>query len=242
MNLKRFFLPLLALLCIPVAAKAGLEKTIEDTTQYLIKNWMADEELSTSYPPPQVLAVPEGTTVYGGCGEYMVGDDVGGSSYCPPTHTIFLVPEELKLFNKTFGPSSVAYVIAHEFSHALQQALEIDLENPNHELQADCIAGALIADGSEELNITRENVLLMADAAYAIGSDSHGTGAQRAYSLLSGMGVADSSCEPKQIQKIVNNDINDPLFQSLRSERSASSSTDLRKTPYPKTISESLGL
>ena len=240
--MQKFFLPLLVLLFIPVEAKADLKKTIENTTEYLIRNWIADEKLSNKYPPPQVLSVPEGTTVYGGCGEYIVGDDVGGSSYCPPTHTIFLVPEELKLFDKTFGPSSVAYVIAHEFSHALQQALEIDLENPNHELQADCIAGALIADGSEKLNITRENVLLMADAAYAIGSDTHGTGAQRAYSLLSGMGVVDSSCEAKQIQKIVDNDVNDPLFENLRSERSASSSTDLSKTPYPKTISQSLGI
>ena len=56
------------------------------------------------------------------------------------------------------------------------------------------------------------------------------------------MGVADATCEPEQIQKIVNNDINDPLFKSLRAERSASSSTDLSKTPYPKTIGESLGL
>ena len=155
MNLKRFFFPLLALLCMPLTVKAELEKTINDTTKYLISNWMADEVLSTTYPPPQVLSVPEGTRVYGGCGEYMVGDDVGGSSYCPPTHTIFLVPEELREFNQVFGPSSVAYVIAHEFSHALQQALDIDMKNPNHELQADCIAGSLIADGSDELNITR---------------------------------------------------------------------------------------
>ena len=54
------------------------------------------------------------------------------------------------------------------------------------------------------------------------------------------MGVVDSSCEAKQIQKIVDNDVNDPLFENLRSERSASSSTDLSKTPYPKTISQSL--
>ncbi len=227
---------------MPATAKADLEKAIDVSTQFLMSNWLGDKTLSRKHYPPQVLAIPEGTKVYGGCGKYMVGDDVGGSSYCPATHTIFLVPEELKFFHDTFGPSSVTYVVAHEFSHALQDVLGVNLKSPNHELQADCLAGALIQEGSEELNITRENVILMADAAYVIGSKSHGTGAQRAYSLLSGMGVADGTCKAEQIQKIADNNIDDPLFQALNKERSASSSTDLSLTPYPKSIGEALGL
>ena len=82
----------------------------------------------------------------------------------------------------------------------------------------------------------------MADAAYAIGSESHGTGAQRSYSLLTGMGAVDGTCKSEHIQKIADNNIDDPLFKNLNKKRSASSSTDLSKTPYPKSISESLGL
>ena len=101
---------------MPISAKAELDKIIDESTQYLMSNWLEDKALSRKHYPPQVVSIPEGTKVYGGCGKYMVGDDVGGSSYCPPTHTIFLVPEELKLFNDAFGPSSVTYVIAHEIS------------------------------------------------------------------------------------------------------------------------------
>ena len=73
-------------------------ESIEKTTQYLMKNWRSDETLQKLFPP-QVLSVPKGTTVYGGCGEHMMGDDVGGSYYCPYTHTVILDKSQLKALN-----------------------------------------------------------------------------------------------------------------------------------------------
>ena len=70
---------------------------------------------------------------------------------------------------KYFGNSSIAFVIAHEFAHALQQGLEIEYEKPHSELQADCLAGYFIQKGNEELGVTRESILEMASAAYGIG-------------------------------------------------------------------------
>ena len=216
---------------------AKIDEKIEETTAFLIKAWESSEDLKSN--PPQVIPVSGETTVYGGCGTYITGDEVGGSSYCARTNTIFLVPSQLRAFEEEFGSSAVAYVVAHEFAHALQHAYEVYLPTPNHELQADCIAGVLIEEGSEELGITREDTLAMSKVAYSIGDPTHGTGEQRAYALASGMGVIDGSCEPEQIKLLAEDKIDTSIFSNTRS---ISKSVNLDITPYPKKILDSIGL
>ena len=239
--MRKHFLALIPLLLFPLSTRANMGETIDKTTQYLMQNWRADETLQKLYPP-QVLSVPKGVKVYGGCGEQIKGDDVAGSYYCPYTHTVILDKPQLSAFYDAFGASSVAYIIAHEFSHALQGQLKIRLEEPNHELQADCMAGIFIAVGSEELGITREDTISMAQAAYNIGDKTHGTGAQRAFALMGGMGRVDFHCNPASIEKLANNEIKDPLYKKLTRTRSGTGGINLAPTPYPKTAKGSLGL
>ena len=82
----------------------------------------------------------------------------------------------------------------------------------------------------------------MASAAYAIGSDSHGTGAQRAYALLSGMGRVDSTCSMTSIDKLVKNEIDDPLYKTFSKTRGSGRSVDLEPTPYKKDAAGLLGV
>ena len=186
--------------------------------------------------------MPSGTRIYGGgCKGSNKGVDVAGSHYCPADNTIILDPKQLQTFIKAFGNSSVAYVISHEFAHALQKALEIRLRNPNHELQADCLAGYFLQMGNKELDITRENILEMASAAYAIGGETHGTGAQRAYALLSGMGRVDSTCSIASIDKLVEGKINDPLYKAFTKTRGSGKKMDLNSSPYQKDAAGLLG-
>ena len=143
-----------------VAVEGSMKVIIAKTASYLVRDWVTDPDFK-DYLPPQVLSVPRGTTVFGGCGAYVKGDEVAGSSYCPLTNTIFLEPQQLSFFYENFGPSSVAYVVAHEFGHAIQ-ARYGDLEGGSEvELQADCLAGVLIDIGSKELNITRQDTVQM---------------------------------------------------------------------------------
>ena len=239
--MKKYFLTLLAVFLLPISAKSEINIAIDKTTQYLMSNWKADETLKKLYPP-QVLSVPTGTKVYGGCGEFMKGNHIGGSLYCPYTHTVFLDTSQLQDFYDAFGSSSIAYVIAHEFSHALQREFEINLKDPNHELQADCMAGVFIATGNKELGITRQDVLSMTQVAYSIGGKTHGSGAQRAYSLLGGMGRVDFDCKEASIQKLVDNEIQDPFLQQISRTRSDAGGMNLRPTPYPKKLKRTLGL
>ena len=76
--------------------------------------------------------------------------------------------------------------MAHEFAHAVQHAVSSELDNPAKELQADCIAGIFT---SSMLNISRAEMLSLAQLSLHLGSDDHGTGSQRAYALLTGLGV-----------------------------------------------------
>lgn len=230
-----------ALLSIPATASADVNEAVDLSAQYLISRWNADSSLN-EYRPPQVLPVVAKSKIYGACGSQVRGHQLGGSSYCPATHTVYLVPEELKLFYDSFGPSSVTYVISHEFGHALQMVLGVDLAGPSEELQADCLAGILINEGSKQLGITRDDVISMAQAAYAIGSESHGTGAQRAYALLSGMGISKSSCKDSEMTTLAQGKIKDPMLKELNNERSGTGGIDTSITPYPKTVKGSLGI
>ena len=208
---------------------------IDSTTIFLNAQWDKDEDLKKILRPPQILPIAGDAKVYGGCGDYSIGAEVGGSSYCPRTHTIFLVPEQLKYFADEFGPSAVAFVVAHEYAHAVQTAYGIlgTLKDPAFELQADCIAGAFIKEGSKEIGITRQDTLDMANLAYAIGDPTHGTGAQRKYALSAGMGIIDYGCTNKEMEDLGDNKVDTSIVST---KRSIDSNLDLNLTPYPKTI------
>lgn len=239
MKLKNLFaivaFSILAGASATLAVQGSWKDVITKTASFLVRDWVTDPEFK-GYPPPQVLSVTKGTQVFGGCGAYVKGDEVAGSSYCPATNTIFLEPEQLSFFYENFGPSSVAYVLAHEVGHAIQ-ARYGDLEGGSEvELQADCLAGVLIDIGSKELNITRKDTVQMAQAAYAIGDPTHGTGAQRAYALLSGMGVVEAGCSKKEMIALKEDKISDPSYKKLLGTRSGSGGIDLSVTPYPKKL------
>ena len=93
--------------------KTDIYTYIDKTTKFLNTRWDNDEDLKDVLRPPQILPIAADAKVYGGCGDYSIGAEVGGSAYCPRTHTIFLVPEQLQYFADEFGPSAVAFVVAH---------------------------------------------------------------------------------------------------------------------------------
>ena len=243
MRLLNVFIAFAAFSLLPSSAlgKPSMESIVESTSRFLIKDWVTDPKFA-DFNPPQVIPISGKTKIYGGCGNYVKGAEVGGSSYCPKTHTIYLVPEQMSVFYEAFGPSSVAYIIAHEFGHAIQYRYDNLAGGAEVELQADCLAGVLIDIGSKELSITRDDSLQMAQAAYAIGDPSHGSGAQRAYALLSGMGVFKSGCSNAEMKKLLAGQITDPAYLELSRTRSGSGSINTKLTPYPKSLSTELGL
>ena len=246
-SLKRIALTGLAassLLCaVSTESKAqSMGAVIDMTTSFLVKDWASDSAYN-EWKPPQVMAIPGSTVIYGACGDWRDGDHVAeaGSYYCPATHTIILDINQVTLFYNEFGPGAVAYIVAHEFGHAMQNRFDAYPKGPASELQADCFAGVLINIGSDALGVTRRDVLDMSLAAYGIGSTSHGTGAQRSYALMAGMGIVDYGCSTEQMYGLANSYVDDSHFDALVSTRSATGGVDLSVTPYPKTISDLRG-
>jgi len=128
-----------------------INKEIKQVTNFLLNDWNNNSFLK-DFPPPQVIPVLRGSRIQGACGnsKYDIGNwDIGGSSYCDLTNTIYLVPEQLKSLKKEFGISTIGFVVAHEFAHALQHTYGIRLRGPSRELHADCIAGMFLKAGKK---------------------------------------------------------------------------------------------
>ena len=225
--------------------KSLVESEVKEVTNILINYWDNHSDLKNFYPP-QVIPVLLGSRIQGACGasESDIGNwDIGGSSYCGLTNTIYMVPEELKIFKKVFGISTIGFVVAHEFAHAVQDVYKIDLPGPSHELQADCIAGILLKTFKNKLDISREKVLNLTELAYAIGDfspETHGTGEQRKYALLSGMGLIPSSCASSRMQVLERGEVSDKYMKELIKSQSAWNLIDIDKTPFPKSLNQGI--
>lgn len=88
-----------------------------------------------------VPAAPGSATA---CG--VVGDDELTAFYCPQSRSIYITDKTLQSVGSTYGPEGVAVIVAHEYAHARQHAVQgftSDLiwSSVIDEVQADCVAG-----------------------------------------------------------------------------------------------------
>jgi len=213
-------------------AKADMESFIESSADYFTQTWIETEGLNT-INPPQIISLNPNSKILYGCSSRNNSKNIGGSSYCSFSNTIFLTNDQLKFFYEEKGKSGIAYLMAHEFAHAVQHAVFNELDNPAKELQADCIAGIFT---SSMLNISRSEMLSLAQLSLHLGSDVHGTGSQRAYALLTGLGVLEGTCFDKDMNKLAKGKVNNKSVMRLLNSRTGLASIDIEKTPYPKTL------
>ena len=74
--------------------------------------------------------------------------------YCPEEDIIAwdrvaLMPQ----LQEDFGPLTVGVVMSHEFAHAIQARADVDGDTVTLELQADCFAGAWVADVNDRIPV-----------------------------------------------------------------------------------------
>lgn len=162
-----------------------------------------------------------------GCG---TATSAVGPFYCPSDKTVYL---DTGFFDQMLegqlgakgGDAAEAYVIAHEYGHhisnltgVMAQAQSSTATGPTSgsvrlELQADCFAGAWMANASNDPNspiteITQDDLNRAVDAAIAVGDDriqqtstgrvdreawTHGSSAQRKYWMAKGYSTGDPS-------------------------------------------------
>jgi hypothetical protein len=208
----------------PAAAPAGLQQLVEAFSAYLLEHWQQDPKLKDTPPPQIITGISPTSTVFGGCiGINDTGKltrEVGGTSYCPPTNTIFVVQEQLQRYREAFGDAAVGYALAHEYGHYLQTRFKLEAEIVPMELQADCLAGAILGQNYQQLGLTQNDIIAIANTAYNLGDKTHGTGAQRAYAVFTGLGHSNElTCATGDMIKLSKNQVTDPVFATLSAMR-----------------------
>ena len=161
-------------------------------------------------PEPRVgfSAVPPGGRRLSSCGT--IADD-SAAFYCPADDTIYMaqqfaadlyrgvvrgLPGE-RAGGRAVGDFAVAYVLAHEYAHNLQQELgvfdnTVSRSAKPFELQADCLAGTWAYSVYEEGLLEPGDLEEATNAALAVGdfdignAQHHGTPQERRAALLAG--------------------------------------------------------
>ena len=115
--------------------------------------------------------------------------------YSPKTATVCITPGMTQALSR-IGDGALAYVVAHELAHHLQHAIPAVTRGftsrTQLELQADCLAGLLLAR-NRQVNFTERDVVEAFNAASKLGDrtydhfDHHGTGEMRQLAIRSGV-------------------------------------------------------
>jgi predicted metalloprotease len=174
-------------------------------------------------PEPRVsyTAIPAGQTAPSACGDGSgtLGDSA--AAYCPGDDTIYIsqkfatdiyngsldhvLPGSSRGYGRTVGDFSVAYIVAHEYGHEVQDELGLfqeyghQLPTMAFELQADCYAGTWAKSAYDENRLEDGDVQEALDAALAVGDfdasnpGHHGTPEQREEAWTSGFETGDPS-------------------------------------------------
>jgi predicted metalloprotease len=183
--------------------------------------WSDTFEASGERFEPASLVIFSAPTDTGGCG---VGQPQAGPFYCPPSKKIFIdfgFYEQLEKQLGFDGDFAMAYVIAHEYGHHVQNLLGIDDQvrkeqqgasdaeanalSVKLELQADCFAGVWAQNAYQDQRLETGDLDEAINAAQAVGDDAiqgsnarqesftHGTSAQRKQWFTTGFDSGDPS-------------------------------------------------
>jgi predicted metalloprotease len=197
----------------PETIDAFLTDLLKDIDGYWSRTFKA-----ANLPEPRIHYdwVAPGAQVLTGCGE-PAGDRA--AFYCPADDTIYVaqqfaaqlyngvaegLPGERSGYGRAAGDFAVAYVVAHEYGHNIQQELGIFDNSAGataepFELQADCFAGTWANSVYVQGQLEPGDLEEATNAALAVGdfdvgnAQHHGTPQQRRDALLAGFRGGDPS-------------------------------------------------
>ncbi len=116
---------------------------------------------------------------------------VSGSLYCTRNNTIYITNQHIQMAYR-YGDAALAYILAHEYSHAAQTIGGFTPKNITKiELQADCLAGFYMG-AMPNVTFDQQDIKQIAAIAYQVGDyefnnrQHHGTPKQRAQAVLLG--------------------------------------------------------
>ena len=214
------FLAALILLSSPAGASAAppMGPFLDDVLTSVDTYWhQTDAAEGRPAPSVQHVWIAPGATVNSGCG---ASANDSSAFYCPTDDTIYVgqsfagslydgvdgsLPGKAAGFGRAVGAWAVAYVVAHEYGHNVQQERGVR-GNPYRalptELNADCLAGTWTHWEYGQGKITDADVQQVLDTALAVGDfevtspQHHGTPQQRRDAVMTGLKDGhDSACD-----------------------------------------------
>ena len=178
---------------------------------------------SEGLPEPRVSYkwIPAGETAASACGDDSGTMGDSAAAYCPNDDTIYIsekfatevyngeldgsLPGSSQGYGGTHGDFAVAYIIAHEYGHEIQDELGLfdkygdQVPTMNFELQADCYAGTWANSAYQQNRLEDGDVQEALNAALAVGDfdtsnpGHHGTPEQREEAWNTGFEAGDPS-------------------------------------------------
>jgi predicted metalloprotease len=217
---------LLLVILVPVGgatqARAAEPATIVpllDNVLTSVDDYWHETQAASGHPPPSVrhVWVTPGAKVATACGT-QAGDDA--AFYCATDDTIYIgqtfagaifdgvangLPGQRAGFGRAAGDFAVAFVVAHEYAHNVQNEDGIFLGRRQAmpiELNADCLAGTWAHWANDQGRLDPGDLQEALDAALAVGdfdftnAQHHGTPLERRDALLTGFGgVTPQACD-----------------------------------------------
>jgi len=211
-------LAVLLLLSSPPGARAAAPATIApsavapflDGVLASVDTYWRETDAAAGHPAPSVqhVWVVPGGRIDTACGVPAADD---AAFYCPADDTIYVgqvfaralyngvvtgLPGQRAGYGRAVGDFAVAYVIAHEYAHNVQQESGVLAGRTRAlptELNADCLAGTWARWDDGQGQLAPGDVQEALDAALAVGDfeflspQHHGTPQERRDALLTGM-------------------------------------------------------
>ncbi|AGP54325.1 hypothetical protein M271_13660 [Streptomyces rapamycinicus NRRL 5491] len=182
-----------------------IQAAVSVTNTYWQTHW--SQLFTGDYSPPRVTGAYDGDTPGTPvCGDAPLPDD--NAVYCPDGDYIAW-DMDLMRWGHARGDAWVYLVIAHEWGHAVQNRLDAGLVDLARELQADCLAGAVLFGAAQDGTLTFEDgdTEELADALTALADrtpwtdvSDHGDASQRVSYFSRGARSGVKSCLPNGIQ------------------------------------------
>jgi hypothetical protein len=191
--LRRTFVALAAFAAViaPAALPAATSaQSMEAAIAADIDAWYAGQfaNAGAGYSSPNLAAVEgEITTACGPVDPYILGP----AAYCPLDGTVYVTP----VWEQVYGQEEWITILAHEWGHHAQMLLGFSgYPTDESELQADCLAGAYVADAEARGAVPNGTYTRGMGASIRAGAppflpdeaDVHGTGSERAGSYADG--------------------------------------------------------
>jgi uncharacterized protein len=197
-----------------------MEQFLTGVTKDVDAYW-TKEFKDAKLPEPKVKYawIPEGYTAASACGDDDGAMGDSAAAYCSGDDTIYIsqkfatdiyngtldqsLPGSSQGYGSATGDFAVAYIVAHEYGHQVQDELGLfdkyggQVPAMNFELQADCYAGTWANSAGQRNELDDGDVQEAIDAALAVGDFQsenpahHGTPEQRADAWQTGFQSGD---------------------------------------------------